>query len=176
MKVVWLAALALVLPVHASEWVAVTTAADGDAHFYDRDKLHVEDGGIIYWRRIEFRMPLPMRSALAQSGLYRERIDCAARELRTLGYLYYAADGSIIEDVYAPDAPAVPIADGTPVEQLEKLLCPLVASAKDEDGEIAESGDELQRLRQEVEALQTHVHELRQGLQVQDSAAGEAAR
>jgi hypothetical protein len=94
-------------------------------------------------------------------GLYREQIDCGARELRTLGYLYYAADGKLIEDVYAPDAPPVAIAEGSPARHLETLLCPLVAPAP---GQAQEETDELQKLRREVEALQSNIRKLREGL------------
>jgi hypothetical protein len=162
---VLLAALGLAMASHASEWVAVTTTPEGDAHYYDRDKLHVENGTVIYWRKVEFRMPLPVRSALASLGLYREQIDCARRDLRTLGYLYYSAAGSIIENVYAPDAPPIAIADGTPIRQMEEVLCPMVNAAGTEPA----AGDDLEKLRREVEALQSEVRKLRRGLGLQDT-------
>ncbi len=168
--VLLLAALGLAAASHASEWVALTATPEGDAHFYDRDKLHIEGGGVIYWRKVEFRMPLPVRSALANQGLYRERIDCAGRSLRTLGYLYYAADGGIIEDVYAPDVPAVAIADGTPARRLEELLCPMANADRTGEPPPAGDGDDLDKLRREVEALQSQVRKLRRGLELQEAA------
>lgn len=163
-----LAALGLAITSHASDWVAVMTTPEGDAHYYDRDKVHIEDGAVIYWRKVEFRMPPPVRSALASLGLYREQIDCARRDLRTLGYLYYATDGGIIENVYAPDAPPVAIADGTPIRQMEELLCPMVNAAR--TGKEPAAGDDLEKLRQEVEALQSHIRKLRRGLELQETA------
>jgi hypothetical protein len=171
--VLLLAALGFAATSGASEWIAVTTTPEGDAHFYDGDKLHIEDSAVIYWRKVEFRMPLPVHSALANLGLSREQIDCANRSLRTLGHLYYASDGRIIEDVYAPDAPAVAIAEGTPAHRLEELLCPMVNAARAAEPPAA-GGDDLDKLRQEVEALQSQVRRLRRGLEPQEAA--ESAR
>jgi len=166
----FLAASALAMTTQASEWISVTTTSEGDTHYYDSAKLHVEDQTVTFWRKVEFRMPLYVRSALAQLGLYREQIDCASRSLRTLGYLHYTADGAIIEDVYAPEAPPVAIADATPVQHLEDLLCPLVRTAQTEPQPPAGSGDGLDELRQEVEALQAHIRKLRRGLEMQEAA------
>ena len=165
-----LAASALAITAHASDWIAITTTAEGDAHYYDNEKLHVEGDAVVYWRKVEFRMPFPVRSALAQLGLYREQVDCASRSLRTLGYLYYSADGGIIEDVYAPDAPPVDIVDGTAVRLLERLLCPMVRAGTTGTEAPVESGDGLDQLRQEVEALQAQVRKLRRGLDMPDAA------
>jgi hypothetical protein len=163
LALLWLAPCA-----QAEDWVEAATTSDGDVHYYAGDKLHIEGDGVAYWRKVEFRMPLPVQAALAQSALYREHIDCAELRLRTLGYLYYAADGAIIENVYVPDAPPVAIRQGTPAERLASALCPMVAEAS--AAAAAEPVDELDKLRREVEALQTQVHRLRRGLQVQEAA------
>jgi hypothetical protein len=165
-----LAAFMLPITVIASEWIAVTTTAEGDTHYYDSEKLHVQDQAVVYWRKLELRMPLQVGSAFAQLGLYREQIDCGQRNLRTLGYLHYAADGAIIEDVYAPQAPPVAIADGTPARILEDLLCPLVSAAPTAKETRVPSGDGLDPLRQEIEALQAQVRKLRKGLGMQEAA------
>lgn len=152
------------MPAFASDWTEVAPSPDGDAHYYDHDKLHLDGDAVTYWRKVEFGRPLPMHSMLAKVGLYRERIDCGSRELRMLGSLFYAADGALIDDIYAPDAPPVAIAEGSPAHRMETLLCPLVTAAP------AEPVDELQRLRQEVEALQSNVRRLREGLGSQKAA------
>ena len=163
--------LALLCSVHcaqAEDWVEIAPTSDGDAQAFDRDKIHVEGDGVAYWRKVEFRMALPVRSSLAQSGMYREHIDCGERRMRTLGYLYYAADGGIIENVYVPDAPPVEILKGSPAEQLADVLCPMAVQA-----DAAQSGqpvDELEKLRREVEVLQSQVLRLRRGLEVQEAA------
>lgn len=154
--------------VAEDDWVEFATTSDGDVHYYARDKLHFDKQGVALWRRVDFHMPLPMRSALAQSGRYREHIDCADRRLRTLGYLYYAADGSVIENVYSPDAPPVSIRKDTPAEWLAEALCPKTTeqSAQAE----APQDDELEKLRREVEALQSQVRQMRRSLEVQEAA------
>jgi hypothetical protein len=161
-RIALLFAVLLATPALADEdWAEVVTTPEGDAHFYDHERLHLDGDAVTYWRKVEFRRPLPVRSSLASVGLYREQIDCSARELRTLGYLYYSADGARIEDVYSPDAPPVAIAEGSPARHLETLLCPLVAPAS---GQAQDDSDELQRLRREVEALQSNIRKLREGL------------
>ncbi len=152
---------------HAEEWVEVATTSDGDIHSFDSGKLHIEGDGIAFWRKVEFRMPLPIQSALAHSALYREHIDCAGQKLRTLGYLYYAGDGAVIENVYAPEAPAVSIVQGTPAEQMAAALCPLVAQTQ---ASADASVDEIEKLRREVETLQSRVRRLRHGLEVQEAS------
>lgn len=150
------------------DWVEFATTSDGDTHYYARDKLHFDRQGVALWRRVDFRMPLPVRSALAQSGRYREHIDCADRRLRTLGYLYYAADGSVIENVYTPDAPSVAIRKDTPAERLAESLCPV---ASEQSAQMdAPQDDDLERLRREVEALQSQVRQMRRSLEVQEAA------
>jgi hypothetical protein len=168
-----LAACVLALPAMA-DWTPVTTTPEGDTHFYDGDRLHLDGDAVTYWRKVEFATPLQRDEALAQTGLYRERIDCGERELRMLGYLHYAADGSTIEDVYVPDAPGLAIAEGSPASRMEALVCPLVTAAPKSAPGDAESGDELQRLREEIEALQDSIRRLREGLPSQKSA--DAAR
>ncbi len=165
------AMLALLFSVHyvqAEDWVEIDPTSDGDAQAFDRGKVHIEGDGISYWRKVEFRMALPVRSALAQSGLYREHIDCGDQRMRTLGYLYYAADGAIIENVYSPDAPAVEILEGSPAGQLADVLCSMVVQV--DAAEPGQPVDELDKLRREIEALQSQVHRLRRGLEVQEAA------
>lgn len=79
-------------------------------------------------------------------------------------------DGGIIEDVYAPDAPAVAIADGTPARRLEALLCPMANADRTGEPPPAGDGDDLDKLRREVDALQSQVRKLRRGLELQEAA------
>ena len=168
MKWLLLALLGAAPGALADDWIIVATTSDGDVHSYAGDKLHFENDAVAFWRKVEFRMPLPVRSALAQSALYREQIDCRSLRLRTLGYLYYGADGAIIENVYAPDAPPVAILADTPSKQMADALCVKIAAALTTPP--AESVDELDKLRREVEALQDHVQRLRRGLEVKEAA------
>jgi hypothetical protein len=168
MKWVMLVLLFSVQCAHAEDWVEINPTSDGDAQAFDRDKIYIEGDGISYWRKVEFRMALSVRSELAQSGLYREHIDCGDQRMRTLGYLYYAAGGAIIENVYSPDAPPVEILEGSPAGQLADVLCSMVVQV----GTVqpGQPVDELDKLRREIEALQSQVHRLRRGLEVQEAA------
>jgi hypothetical protein len=165
-----LALLLLSLPAQAAEWHSLAASADGNHHSYDAANLHPDGEGVTYWRRVEFHAPLDREGRPpAVSAQYRERIDCQSGELRILGYLYYAADGSIVEDVYAPDATPVPIVAGTPAFELHELLCRTEAAGAEADAEPPKAETDLERLRREVEALQDNVRRLRQSLGSQDA-------
>lgn len=166
MRWLLIALIGLAPSAWGEDWVAVATTSDGDVHSYAGDKLHVDGDTVAFWRKVDFRMPLPVRSALARSALYREQVDCATLQLRTLGYLYYGQDGGIIENVYEPDAPPVVILADTPAAQLANALCAKVTATRETDEPV----DELDKLRREVEALQDNVRKLRRGLEVKEAA------
>jgi hypothetical protein len=90
------AALTLPLTALAADWVKVPVP-DVNQHGYDRSKVLVEGDGVTYWRRVEFRAPQRAKAGVAGSAMYRERIDCRTHSHRTLGYLLYAQDGTVIE-------------------------------------------------------------------------------
>jgi hypothetical protein len=164
--------LLLSLPAQATEWQTLSASADGDHHSYDAANLHPDGEGVTYWRRVEFHAPRDGEGRPpAASAQYRERIDCESGELRTLGYLYYAADGSIVEDVYAPDATPVPIVPGSPAFELRELLCRTEAAEAGAEAEPPNAEIDLERLRREVQALQDNVRRLRQSLGSQDAPA-----
>ena len=121
-----LAALAFSAPLQAADWTRVT-AKDQHEHYYDRGKVDIEGEQITYWRRVVFRPAQPTRNGLAASAMYRERIDCGLHTHRTLGYLLYASDGSVLENVYTPEAPAGPIVPETVGDRFESAMCTLVA-------------------------------------------------
>jgi hypothetical protein len=112
----------LPLSALAADWVRVD-AADQNTHYYDRSKLGVDGDEITYWRRVVFRTPQPVKGGAARMAMYRERIDCARHTYRTLGYLLYAQDGSVLDNVYTPDATAAPIIPETVGDRFETLMC-----------------------------------------------------
>ena len=169
----WLFAwLLTAAPLGAAEWLNVG-APGPDRMFYDPEKLHVEDNAAIYWRRVDFRMPMPVREGLAYTGLYRERIDCRQRMLATLGFLLYAGDGKVLENVYTPEARAVPIVPDSAAERFLQTLCPLVA-ARREQAEAARDprAAEIRRLEDELKAIEDAIRGLRQD----ESAPGAGAQ
>jgi hypothetical protein len=158
------------LPAQASDWLDVG-ARGPDRMYYDLSKLHIAPPAVTYWRRVEFRMPMPTAEGLAYSGLYRERIDCAQRKLATLGFLLYGEEGKVIANVYLPDARNVAIVPDSAAEQFAQSLCPIVqaheALAKQEKDPKAA---ELRRLEEELKALEESIRSLRGA----DGAAGSA--
>jgi hypothetical protein len=148
----------------AADWVRVGTP-DQHQHFYDRSKLTIEKDEITYWRRVLFRTPQPARSGKARMAMYRERVDCARHSYRTLGYLLYAQDGSILENVYTPEAPSQPIIPETVGDRFETLMCLIV---EQDQASRAQAEDALpaspEALRTEVERLEVRLRELKEQL------------
>ena len=157
-------ALSLSAAAQAADWVRVGTP-DQHQHSYDRSKLAIEENQITYWRRVVFRTPQPARSGKARMAMYRERVDCTQHTYRTLGYLLYAQNGSILENVYDPDAPWQPIIPETVGDRFETLMCLIVeqdqlSRAQAEDA-LPTSPDAL---RTEVERLEARLRELKEQL------------
>lgn len=127
LRAAWIvAALAASTPLQAADWTRVA-AKDQHQHYYDRGKLAIDGEQITYWRRVVFRPAQSTRNGIAASAMYRERIDCALHTHRTLGYLLYAKDGSVLENVYTPEAPSEPIVPETVGDRFESAMCTLVA-------------------------------------------------
>ena len=74
-------------------------------------------------------------------ALYRERIDCRSHTHRTLGYLLYAQDGNVIENVYTPEAAAEPIIPGTVGDRFEELMCVFVEEDREARARPARAGE-----------------------------------
>lgn len=162
MKKLLLTLLIVALPAQAADWLDIG-ARGPDRMFYDPAKLHIADHAISYWRRVEFRMPMPTPKALAYSALYRERIDCSGNAVAILGYLLYGEDGRVIENVYVPKARAVPIVPESTAEQFAQTLCPIALAHEEK---LKQQNDpkaaELKRLEDELKALEESIRNLRQ--------------
>jgi hypothetical protein len=165
-----LASLALALPLgaQAASWVRAEVA-DEHQHFYDRSNLSIEGDEISYWRRVIFRAPQATASGAARMAMYRERIDCRARTFRILGYLLYGQDGSVLENVYTPQAHPEPIAPATVGERFETLMCAFVEQARASQpatgaeprpGEFEELQGEIQQLENRLRVLRERLREL----------------
>ncbi len=147
---------------HAADWVRVS-APDQHQHSYDRTKLAIEGDEITYWRRVVFRAPQSVAAGNARMAMYRERIDCRNHTLRTLGYLLYAQDGSVLENVYTPEAAAEPIIPETLGDRFDMLMCVLVDEARRAREEAAAQAPDAavtEALRAEIERLEGRVREL----------------
>ena len=156
-------------PVAAADWAAVPTG-DGNQHFYDRSKVFVTGDEVTYWRRVVFSSPHPVRGGFARSAMYRERIQCKQHRVTTFGYLLYSGDGSVLENVYTPDAEASAIVPETVGDRFERVMCAVVsgeqatpAAPKEaypkENSKKPEGSDEL---RQEIDRLEAQLKRLRE--------------
>jgi hypothetical protein len=167
-------ALCLPLAAAAAEWVKVP-ARDLNQHSYDRSKLLVEGDSITYWRRVVFRAPQRTASGMATSAMYRERIDCHTHTHRTLGYLLYAKDGSVIDNVRTPDAEAEPVVPETVGDRYEKLMCELAPEVAAEQKAAEQTARSIPRgteeVRQEIEWLEARLRILREQVDLQSKPA-----
>ena len=129
-----------------------------------------------YWRRVAFRSPQRSKAGLATSAMYRERVDCRAHTSRTLGYLLYARDGTVIENVRTPDAEPEPVTPDTLGDHYEKVMCALLASHPRERLAPAASAipPSTQELRDEIEWLEARLRILRAELELRPKAGSAA--
>jgi hypothetical protein len=171
-----LLSLCLPLGCAAADWVEVSTP-DANRHFYDHGKLLVDGDAITYWRSVQFRSPQPTKAGPAASAMYRERIDCRLHTHRTLGYLLYAKNGAVIENVSTSDAQPEPIIPETLGDHYEKLMCALApevaAASKAVSPAAASAARTPEEVRQEIEWLEARLRILREQLEMK--AATEAA-
>jgi len=168
------------LAAAAAEWVKVQTP-DVNQHWYDSNKLLFEGDTVTYWRRVEFRSPQRSKAGLAGSAMYRERVDCRAHTLRMLGYLLYAGNGAVIENVHTPEAAAEPVVPETLGDQYEQLMCKLAQERPAEARTPASAGAvprSTQEIRDEIEWLEARLRILHEQLDLKlkaESAAQPAA-
>jgi hypothetical protein len=163
--------------LNAADWVRVT-APDQHLHDYDRSKLFVDGDEITYWRRVAFRTPQPAKGGMARMAMYRERIDCRSHTNRRLGYLLYAQDGSIIDNVYTPEAPAEPVIPETVGDRYETLMCAFVEEAKSARARAAAEAAATpsttpataEEIRRELEHAEAQVKDLQEKLRRSNSA------
>lgn len=110
--------------VLAADWVRLAIPHSEDQYFYDRSKLVIENNEITYWKKALFKPPRPVKTQLASSALMRERIDCREHTLRLLSFLYYDAQGTVIEYVAEAEKEGAPIIPETVGDRFEQALCP----------------------------------------------------
>jgi hypothetical protein len=152
----------------AADWVWVDTP-DTHQHYYDRSKVYADGDQVTYWRRVVFRNPQPAKAGTARSAMYRERIDCRAHTHRTLGYLLYGSDGTVIENTYTPDAAAEPVIPETIGDHFEKLMCRLALASRSAPAPEPAAGalrpepslTSSEALRGEIERLENRLRELK---------------
>ncbi|MDA8094762.1 MAG: hypothetical protein M0T84_12845 [Betaproteobacteria bacterium] len=130
--------LLLCPPASAAQWTRVPGPTDGNAYYFDRSNLVIQDQIITYWKKVVFGHPQRLKQGIARSGLYRERIDCGAHTLALLSYLLYAADGRLIDDGTMTQG-AAPIIPDTIGDAFEARVCTLAKAPKSQDPSVREA-------------------------------------
>lgn len=167
-------ALLLGTPAWAADWAPVPTG-DGNQHFYDRSKVFVSGEEVSYWRRVVFATAHPVRNGFARSAMYRERILCKQARITTLGYLLYASDGSVLENVYSPDAEPAAIVPETVGDRFQRIMCasnisgteatpPAPARESPAKESAGRKPDNAEDIRQEIDRLEQMLKRLREKL------------
>ncbi len=110
----------------AADWTRLTQIRGEDQYFYDGSKLVIDGEEITYWKKVVFKRPQPMKNQFAAWSLMRERINCSQHTLRLISYLYYAADGSVIDYVPDHEKEGTPIIPDTLGDAFERQMCALV--------------------------------------------------
>jgi hypothetical protein len=177
MKRDWIAGAALLcLPALAlaADWVKVP-APDGNKHWYDATKIVVEGEVITYWRLVEFRTAQATKAGFAMSAMYRETIDCRGHTHRTLGYLLYARDKLVIENVHTPDSEPEPVIPETLGDRYERVMCKLAPQIAAEQRNATATSVPLpptkEEIRHEIEFLEARLRLLREQLDLQSKGA-----
>ena len=161
--------------VHAAEWVRVSTI-DINQHWYDRSKIYVDGDLVTYWRRVTFREPQPSKAGMAGSAMYRERVDCRAHKTTMLGYLLYATDQGVLENVHTADATAEPVIPETVGDQFEKLMCNLAPQIALEHKTVAATMPRTAgEVRDEIDFLEARLRLLREQLELMPRTGAPAA-
>jgi hypothetical protein len=170
----WAALFCWATQVHAAEWVRVSTI-DVNQHWYDRSKIYVDGDLVTYWRRVTFPMPQRSKNGMAASAMYRERLDCRTHQHTTLGYLLYAKDQSVLDNVHTPDAAPEAIVPETVGDQFEKLMCSLAPQILSEQKSAAVTVPRTAgELRDEIDFLEARLRLLREQLELHSKTAAPA--
>ncbi|MBM3393362.1 MAG: hypothetical protein FJY37_01695 [Betaproteobacteria bacterium] len=153
--------------VGAAEWAAVPTG-DGNQHFYDRSKVFVSGDEVTYWRRVVFSTAHPVRNGFARSAMYRERVSCKQHRISTLGYLLYASDGSVLENVYTPDVDPSAVVPETVGDRFHRIMCAFVGTGGGtrptprDPAPAPKKTDDNDSVREEIDRLETMLKRLRE--------------
>lgn len=117
--------LALASAAVAADWTRLDIPNTKDEYFFDHSKLVINGNEVIYWKKVLFMPPRPVKKFLASSSLMREQIDCREHTLRLLSFLYYDAQGAVIEYVADSEKEGTPIIPDTVGDKFERVMCKL---------------------------------------------------
>ena len=123
-----------------ADWARLGQIRGDDQYFYDRSKLVIQGEEITYWKKVVFKTPQPVKNQSATWSLMRERIHCGQHTLRLISYLYYGADGAVIEYVADHEKEGTPIIPDTIGDAFEHQMCELVKAQQQATAKSATPG------------------------------------
>jgi hypothetical protein len=149
------------LPVAAiaADWTRVE-ASGTDQHAYDRSMIAIRGDEITYWRRVTFAKPVRVRTGMAKSAIYQERIHCRDHTVRTLAWQVFADEGVTLESSSNADADAAAIVPETVGDRFGSVMCPFVEARRRRDADLARDEAQLSARRKDLEQLKLEVDQL----------------
>lgn len=161
----------------AAEWERVPSAGN-DLHYYDRSKVTIQGDEIVYWRKVVLANPARVRSGVARSAIYQERIHCRNHTLKSLGWQLFAADGAALEGATTTEGEAISIVPETIGDRFQSAMCELVEARRRQQAEFAREEALLTAKRKELETLRAEVERLEESvarLRAREAALGDKA-
>ncbi len=143
----------------AADWARVD-ASGNDQHAYDRSMISVRGDEITYWRRVTFAKPVRVRTGMAKSAIYQERIHCRDHTVRALAWQVFADEGVTLEASSNADAEAVAIVPETIGDRFGNVMCPFVEARRRRDADLARDEAQLAARRKDLEQLKMEVDQL----------------
>jgi len=154
-----LATYAMPIVAVAADWARVE-ASGTDQHAYDRSMIAIRGDEITYWRRVTFAKPVRVRSGMAKSAIYQERIHCRDHTVRALAWQVFAEEGVTLESSNNADADAVAIVPETVGDRFGSVMCQFVEARRRRDADLARDEAQLAARRKELEQLKLEIDQL----------------
>lgn len=154
-----LAAAASPVTGMAADWARVE-ASGNDQHAYDRSMISIRGDEITYWRRVTFAKPVRVRTGMAKSAIYQERIHCRDHTVRALAWQVFADEGVTLEASDNADADAVAIVPETVGDRFGSVMCPFVEARRRRDADLARDEAQLAARRKDLEQLKLEIDQL----------------
>lgn len=143
----------------AAEWTRVE-ASGADQHAYDKSMISIRGDEITYWRRVTFAKPVRVRTGMAKSAIYQERIHCRDHTVRALAWQVFADEGVTLEASNNADADAAAIVPETVGDRFGSVMCQFVEARRRRDADLARDEAQLAARRKDLEQLKLEIDQL----------------
>lgn len=143
----------------AAEWTRVE-ASGADQHAYDRSMISIRGDEITYWRRVTFAKPVRVRTGMAKSAIYQERIHCRDHTVRALAWQVFADEGVTLEASNNADADPAAIVPETVGDRFGSVMCQFVEARRRRDADLARDEAQLAARRKDLEQLKLEIDQL----------------